>query len=168
MTTTTTRAAQRGARNRRNGAETERRVARWLRDHGWPNADRAVATGWRAGERHRDDTGDITGTPAIVWQIKHTTHLTDTQLTRAMRDTEDQALAAGADHGILVQRRAGTTNPAEWFTWWTAADLIAAVIPDTARPLRADLTTMPLRMTLTDIATILRTAGYGDTTEVTA
>lgn len=47
-----------GRSNRRRGADAERRVVAWLREHGWPGAERAVRTGYRTATRAGTTTGD--------------------------------------------------------------------------------------------------------------
>ncbi|BBG01580.1 hypothetical protein [Pseudonocardia autotrophica] len=63
-----TTAAQRGTANRRKGHTAERDVAKYLRAVGYPNAERAVVTGFAAatGGRLKADPGDIAGVPFIV------------------------------------------------------------------------------------------------------
>ncbi|HWD79273.1 MAG TPA: hypothetical protein VG497_10325, partial [Kribbella sp.] len=59
-----------GRSNRNRGAVAERAVVAWLRDNGFPHAERAVRTGYRTADRVSADHGDITGTPLLAWQVK--------------------------------------------------------------------------------------------------
>ena len=78
MTTAT--ASARGRSNMSKGKAAERAVARWLRENGWPQADRAVRTGYRSSLRTSDDPGDIVGTPGLAWQVKDCGTLTMVRL----------------------------------------------------------------------------------------
>ena len=110
--------AKRGKANRDKGARAERAVGTWLRAHGWPHAERAIATGHRSGERVRADHGDITGMPGIAVQVKDVATLDEpAKLGAALTDTDCQRLAAKADYGLLVQRRRGVADVGCWWAW---------------------------------------------------
>ena len=103
-----------GRASRRKGHDAERAVARWLRDNGWPGAERAVRTGYAGTTRSIADPGDITGTPGIVWQVKDCTR---EQITAWLDETEEQRAAARADYGFLIVRRRGTADVGRWRVW---------------------------------------------------
>ncbi|MCP2261069.1 hypothetical protein LX15_004789 [Streptoalloteichus tenebrarius] len=157
---TTTDVSARGRANRRRGADAERAVAAWLRGHGWPHAERAVRTGYRTATRTSADPGDITGTPGIVWQIKDVAR---PDAARWLDETRQQRDAAGADHGILVIRRRGTTDVGRWWTLLTTSDLLRLV-----HATRPGLLSAPVMMELGDVAALLHAAGYGTTPEAMA
>src|SRR6476469_3650305 len=94
-----------GAANRRRGAEAERKVAVWLRENGFPGAERAVRTAYTAGGRTAVDPGDITGLPAIVVQVKDDA---SNAVEAWLAETEQQRLGAPgtvpAHLGLLVVR----------------------------------------------------------------
>jgi hypothetical protein len=102
-------AAERGRSNRRKGHDAERAVCRWLRDNGFPGAERSVRSGFTAHDRTVADAGDITGVPGLVFQVKDVAR---SDVPAWMAETELQRQAAGADHGLLVQRRRGTADVA--------------------------------------------------------
>jgi hypothetical protein len=153
--------SQLGAANRRKGATAERAVASYLRFHGFPHAERAVRTGFRTACREGVDPGALTGTPGICWQITDRDDLAqDAVLSRRMAETADQAAAAKADLGLLVQRRRGHADPGRWWCWMQALDLrelwgppLDVVTPQWNRP---------VRMELGDVVAHLRAAGYGE------
>lgn len=155
--------ARRGAANRRKGHETERAVARWLRDHGFPGAERGVRTAYTAGGRTVADPGDITGTPCLAWQVKYCER---EHIPAWLQETEEQREAAEADYGILVARRSGRTDPGTWWAWiplHAFASLIACGWDH-----RLSLTGIgarPCRLELRDVVALLRAAGYGDPPE---
>ncbi|GAA3890396.1 hypothetical protein GCM10022243_64120 [Saccharothrix violaceirubra] len=147
-----------GAANRRRGAEAERRLAAWLRAHGWPHAERAVRTGYRSAGRLVVDPGDIVGTPLLVWQVKDQAR----EFAEAWLDeTEQQRLgepgSVPADLGLLVVRRRGAADPGRWWVWLPAAQLVALVADAPAPPL-----SRPVRLELVDLVLLLRAAGYGE------
>lgn len=104
------------------GTSAERAVVDYLAEHGWPSAERRALCG-------RNDRGDVTGTPGLVWEIKAGQKL---ELLGWLRETETERRRDEADYGILVVRGRGL-----------AVENWPAVLP------------------LSEIATLLRQAGYG-------
>ena len=148
----------------RKGKDAEQAVARYLREHGWPDAQRTVRTGWKSGEHHSRDRGDIDGTPGICWQVKTSVDdFTDTRVLRVLAATADQAVASGADLGIVVQRRNGAADPGRWWTWTTAGDLLAlaeaARNPDLLAVSEPHLN-VPVRTMLADLVPLLHAARH--------
>lgn len=162
--------SQRGKSNRRKGAQAERDVVTWLRANGWPGAERAIATGNRSGDRVRLDPGDISGTPGLVWQVKDTaTFDQPAQRTAALAETEAQRVAAGAEIGLLVRRKRGTTNVAQWEAWLSAHVLSRLLLKLPIHDL--DRRGYPVCLPLGIVAYELRRSGYGtpiDTEEQSA
>lgn len=157
--------AEIGRASHRRGKEAEQALTRWLRTRGWPDAQRTVRTGWRVGDQRSADRGDIDGTPRLAWQVKTAAaDFTDTAVLAVLAGTADQAVAAGADYGIVVQRRIGKTDPGRWHAWITAADLHSLI--ETARepdrlPTVEPRLDAPVRMLLRDLVPLLHAAGYG-------
>lgn len=153
-----------GRAARRKGIEAEQAVARFYARNGWPHARRMVQTGWHVGDKINRDRGDIDGTPGLVTQVRtSTSDMTGATLAAAMDDTTRQTIAAGADYGLLVVRRAGKADPANWWAWLTIGDLVSLVatahgpgINTTHRDLQA-----PVRLQLGDTVPLLHAAGYG-------
>lgn len=154
--------AQRGKANRYKGAQAERDLVRWLRAHGWPNAERSIATGHRSGDRVRADWGDVIGTPGLVWQVKNVQR---PDIDAWLAETEEQRFAAGADHGLLVQRRRGIPDPDRWWVHLYGS-AFAEIFAGRIDPLD-DCT---VRITLGSLVPYLHDAGYGlpDNEEVTS
>lgn len=157
-------ASARGRSNREKGAVSERLLARWLRDHGWPGAERASRTGFTTTDRAIADPGDITGTPGIVIQVKYRADFEqDAAFAAYYAETERQRAAANADLGLLVQRRPRAAHPGRWWVWLPLRSLA---------PLFAGLNApeesggAPVRMELADLVPLLHAAGYGTATEV--
>jgi hypothetical protein len=154
--------------NRDRGVLTERKVANYLRGHGFPNAERAVKTGLKTIDREVADPGDITGTPGLVWQVKALRPLVraEREVVPWMRETERQRADANADLGILVVRRDQRPEP-EWFAYLPVADLcgrIGGAYPAGLVELLHDrdaLVVIPARLYLGDLVTLLRAQGWG-------
>jgi hypothetical protein len=153
-----------GRRNRNKGAKAERDLARYLRVHGWPDAERKPDNGWRTYNRESPDAGDIKGTPRLVWQVKARPEMSTKDITTTLAETADQAVVAAADYGLLIQRRTGHAHPGAWWAWLTLAEL-TALIESTRRP---DVATTvdprlsaPVRLELATVIRLLHQAGYG-------
>lgn len=141
------------------GTAAETAVVRWLRNNGWPQAERRALRG-------TDDAGDITGTIGLAWEIKagqaaHTA--SDQQIEQWMRETETERENAGAEFGFLILRRKGKGDPGQWWAWVWLADLMAiasAYRHPRVSPFPAG--DPPVRVTLAHLVTELRAAGYGE------
>jgi hypothetical protein len=146
------------------GKITERMLATFLREHGFPHAERAVKTGVVTRGRTVVDPGDITGTPGLVWQAKALRPLTraENEVPAWMHETETQRMGAGATLGVLVVRR--DQRPAEqWFAFVPLADLYGlrgVVLPGLLD--RLDALAVPARLYLGDLVVLLRSCGYGE------
>ena len=107
------------------GTAAETAVVKYLIDNGFPYAERRALNG-------AIDLGDITGTPALAWEVKnHKTY----KIPAWLKETESEKINAKADFGILVVKPigVGTNNTANW---WAI-------------------------LSLEDITNLLREAGYG-------
>ncbi len=144
--------SKRGRANRRNGADAERLVARWLRAHGWPDAERAEKNGWRTPGHVSSDPGDIDKTsPGLYWSVK-----------RCERERLDAWLAeldgkAEGRIGLLVVKRSGKADPGRWWCWLRLDELVLDLLGLPA----ATIPVFPVRMELGDVALLLVGAGYG-------
>lgn len=140
MTAATRTRSEIGKANNRKGKDRERRVARYLREHGWPFAERRQRTGFATADRTRADQGDLMGTPGIVWQVKDTAQH---NIPAWLEQTEDQRLAAGAQFGVLVVRRNGKADPGQWWAWLPAVALFEGLaemsFPALNRPICLEL-----------------------------
>jgi hypothetical protein len=107
------------AYHRRKGPSFERLIADYLKEHGFPFADRRVKTGAR-------DTGDVGGVHVydrrVVIEAKNyggrlepSTWLKEAQLEAA----NDQAAI-----GVVVAKRRGTTEPGRQYVLMELADLV--------------------------------------------
>lgn len=145
-------ASERGRANRRNGADAERDVARYLRTVGFPHAERAEKNGWRSRNHVSVDPGDTLGIPGTVWSIKRDA---SNRIAAWLSEVEALRAAHGAELGILVVRRAGKASPGRWWAWVSLPALGAAV---TGTSHLSGVACMELG----DLVPNLHNAGYGD------
>lgn len=145
-----------GRANRRKGHDAERAVSRYLRTAGFPHAERAIRTAYTAAGRAIPDPGDITGTPGLAWQVKD--HARES-ITQWLAETDVQRAAAGADFGILVQRRRGHADPGQWWAWITVKQLV--MLHEDAVSY-SEFHDTPMRLQLRHVVSLLRRAGYGN------
>jgi hypothetical protein len=156
-------AAPRRRRPKDIGTATETAVVNYLREHGWPSAERRALAGTY-------DLGDIIGTPGICWEIKGgkaAETAGDGQVGAWLAETERERWNAQADFGVLVMKRraCGTASVGRWWAVMHARDLAWLIRPgnDDVAP---GAHPQPVRLHLADAVTLLRAAGYG-TPEVT-
>lgn len=140
------------------GTAAETAVVRYLRNHGFPHAERRALRGAR-------DAGDITGTPGICWSVKGGQMAKDAGdglVEDWLSDLDKQTHHAGADHGILVTQRRGY-GPDRAGKWWaiTRLDGFVPIAAHTASTHQPDLSRAPVRVHLADMCQLLRHAGYG-------
>lgn len=96
--------ATQGRANRRKGADTERMVAAWLRENGWPDAKRRLAGNGQA--------GDIDGVPGVLIECNYVAR-------SSWPSWQRQALAeATPDTRLVVVVRRPYGNPQ--VGWWPA------------------------------------------------
>ena len=91
-----------GQTSRRKGIDAELALAKWLQANGWPHAERRG--GGFGGS-------DIVGTPGITWECKNQAGLS---LGTWTTQTETARTTAGDTYGVLVVKRAGTTDVGRW------------------------------------------------------
>lgn len=139
------------------GTRTETAVVRYLREHGWPAAERRALRG-------TCDAGDITGTPGICWSVKGgvaAETASDAQINTWRHQLDQQQQYAHADVAVLVVKRRGhsTASAGAWWAVLSAATVCTLVDPtadvDDEAPMPA------VRLRLADAAGLLRWAGYG-------
>ena len=89
----------------RKGRRAELAVAAYLSEY-WPDAEPTRRSGWT------DDRGDIDGIPFVVVEVKdHREH----RLSAWLAEMELEVEQARATTGVLVVKRRGHVNAADWF-----------------------------------------------------
>lgn len=114
---------------KQKGTSAETAVVRYLQQNGFPHAERRAL----GGGSHGEDLGDITGTPALTFEVKNR----KTYAFREwLRECEVEKTNAKADFCPLIAKPngVGADNIHNWF----------------------------FVMTLADGISLLREAGYGD------
>lgn len=95
-------------RPRAKGTVAESAVVTYLRDNGWPHAERRSLNGAL-------DRGDVTGIPGLAMEVKWAN--AGMKIGPWLTETGIERLNAGADHGILVVKPLGmgVVNVASWY-----------------------------------------------------
>jgi hypothetical protein len=90
----------------RKGRRAEIAVAEYLASAGWPYAEPTRRSGWR------DDRGDIDGIPGVVVEVKNQQRH---DLPGWLRELANEIDNAKAETGVLVVKRRGTADAAQWY-----------------------------------------------------
>lgn len=85
------------SKQRAKGTMFETLVANYLRENGFPYAERRALQGVQ-------DKGDLTGMPGLVIECKNHKEMS---FSEWLRETEQERLNADADYGVLVVKRRG-------------------------------------------------------------
>ena len=91
--------------NKTKGNVAERAVVTYLRGRGFIHAERSRA-GWT------DDRGDIDGLPGVCIEIKNEKRI---NLAGYMDELLRETLAAKADTGVVIVKKRGTADVAQWY-----------------------------------------------------
>ena len=151
-------------RPKAKGTQAETACVKYLRLHGFGNADRQPLRGNR-------DAGDILLCPGIVIEVKaHKTAGTGqpgyTQLASWMGQTAAEQYNAGALMCPLIVKRTGTTDVGSWFAYLSLGKLF--LLMGGTLELDNAPRTAPVCMTVGALVALLRSAGYGDVPEQAA
>lgn len=90
---------------KRKGSSAERAVVDYLKTHGFPQARRT-----QAGTRH--DIGDIDGVFDTAIEVKNHARIA---LAEWLTQLEAEMTAKGVSNGVVVVKRRGKSNPADWY-----------------------------------------------------
>lgn len=96
------------------GDRAERQVASWFQEHGEPDADRSLGAGRPA------DRGDLTGIRRFCIQVKDHAQF---RINTWMPEMLDQKRRAGADFGVLLLKKRGTSDVGRWYAVLELEDL---------------------------------------------
>lgn len=148
------------------GTHAASAVVRYLVDHGFPQAERRALRGFR-------DAGDITGTPAVCWEVKGgkaAKYASDKLIAEWLDEASEEGIHAGSDYAILVTARTGVgeANCGRWWAWLECANLARLA---SGVGVGATWMNEPVRVQLHVVVAMLRDAGYGtprSAAEVTA
>ena len=140
------------------GTRAETALKRWLRDNGFPHADRQPLRGNR-------DAGDLALCPGVVVEVKAVAKGATGQppahlLGSWMSQAEAERVNAGAALCPLVVKRAGTGDPAKWWAYLPLVH-VAHLLGGPGFDL-IHTTSDPVCMSVHTLTDLLRAAGYGD------
>jgi Holliday junction resolvase len=93
------------SKSKQKGTAAETAVVRYLRENGFPYAERRALTG-------NYDQGDITGCGPIVFEVKN--HKT-MDLAGWVQELMTEIENANAITGSVVAKKRGTTFPGDWY-----------------------------------------------------
>jgi len=140
------------------GTRGETAVVNFLRENGFPHAERRALAGSL-------DLGDILVTAGVIAEVKAgvaAETASDGQVVEWLAETERERVHANAAVGLLVTKRRGKGhgNAGQWWAHLRLGDLRAllAGIGDLGRAEAR----IAVRLTLADAVRLLRSAGYGE------
>ena len=100
--------------NKRKGDRAELDSSAWFQVNGWPNADRSLGAG------RREDRGDLTGIRRFCVQVKdHAQFRINTWIPEML----EQKRRSGAEFGVLLLKRRGTSDVGRWYAVLEVEDL---------------------------------------------
>ena len=105
------------SRERARGTAAESAVCRYLREHGFPHAERRAGSG-------RLDRGDVAGLPGVVIEVKACAR---TELASWLDECAVETRNDNADVGAVWHKRRGRGDPGEWFVTMSGATFISLV-----------------------------------------
>ena len=100
-------------RSRAKGTLGESAVVDYFRQRGWKYAERRALNG-------NLDRGDLAGVPGLVAEIKNCKTI---DLAGWTREAAVEKRNDGADLGVVIAKKRGTTNAADWYAILTVAEL---------------------------------------------
>jgi Holliday junction resolvase len=95
------------------GTAAESAVVGYLREQGWPHAERRALSG-------NVDKGDIAGVAGVCLEVKSCKTI---DLAGWLKEALLEQINAKARVGAVVAKKRGTTNPADWYAVLTFGQL---------------------------------------------
>jgi len=101
------------------GTSAETAVVNFLREHGFPHAERRALTG-------ANDQGDVSGCIGLAIEIKNHKEY---KFPKWIKETQIEKENANADFGILVVKPngVGVSNTGQWWAVMTLEDMTSLV-----------------------------------------
>lgn len=104
--------------SKRKGTAAETAVVGYLRERGWPHAERRALAGAR-------DRGDVAGIAGCVLEVKSCARMEPAAwLDEAAAERANDGAAVGA----VIAKRRGTSDPARWYALLTVEQLADLLI----------------------------------------
>lgn len=104
----------------KKGPKHEADVVAWLREHGFPYAERRVQGG-------AYDKGDIAGIPGVVLELKNCARI---DLAGWVDEARQEAANAGVDVWAVVAKRKGKGDPGEAYVVTNLATFASLLADD--------------------------------------
>lgn len=147
------------------GTWTETSIVLYLRGNGFAGADEMTQAA-RITLHGSQDHGDIGVCPGVMFESKggHAAEqASDAQIIAWLDETERERVARGADVAALIRKRKGKGR-ANAGTWWAHVDGVtfAQLVSQCGKPCCDWRPAPAVRITLAELVTLLRRAGYGD------
>jgi hypothetical protein len=101
--------------SRAKGTGAETAVVNYLRDNGWPHAERRALGGAK-------DRGDIAGVVSTVIEVKNCARM---ELAQWVDEAEVEAGNDDAMYGVVWHKRRGRGSPSGWFVTMSGATFTA-------------------------------------------
>jgi hypothetical protein len=105
---------------KQKGTAAETAVVAYLREHGFPTAERRALAG-------SGDKGDVSGVVGCVIEIKNVQR---TALAEWIEEARKEAAAAHAPVWAVWHKRRGKGSPAEWFVTMTGEMFVRLIGED--------------------------------------
>jgi Holliday junction resolvase len=102
------------SRNKSKGTAFETLIVNYLKQNGFPYAERRALAGV-------NDMGDITGTPGLVWECKNHKTLA---MSEWLEEAEIERINANAKYGFVVAKRRGYGKPEQQYVVITLDTLV--------------------------------------------
>jgi hypothetical protein len=103
------------SKQRAKGTAAETAVVRYLREHGFPHAERRALHGTA-------DQGDITGCGPVVFEVKNHKTL---DLAGWLKELDVEMTNADVETGVVIAKKRGTTDVGEWYAVMPVHVLVA-------------------------------------------
>jgi hypothetical protein len=98
--------------SKQRGTRWESRIVDYLREHGWPHAERRTLNG-------NKDRGDISGLIGVVIEAKDQARHS---LAEWLDEAQQERANANADIGVVWAHRRGKASPAHGYVLMTGED----------------------------------------------
>jgi len=145
--------------SKKKGTHAEVAAMKWLREHGFPWCDRQPLRGNR-------DTGDLQLCIDVIAEVKNVAAGATGQppqglLATWLMQTDVETENAGAEFGLLIVKRSGTTDAGRYWCYMRLGEWLRLTgahlpLPDPSQP---------VCVSLASAAAVLRSAGYGTAPE---
>jgi hypothetical protein len=104
-------------RSKVKGTQAETAVIGYLRDSGWPDAERRALNGTQ-------DRGDVAGVPGVCIEVKNQR---DFELAAWMDEALREGRMANAPVTVVWHKRRNKGSPSEWYVTMTGEQFVRLI-----------------------------------------